>query len=166
MTTFLETKVDKFTFHVDPTCFFTSEGVWVRVDGNRARLGLSDFLQQRSGDIAFVEVKPAGAILALGDEFSSIETIKVDIALYSPVSSKVLLVNPALETAPEAINQDPFGEGWLCEVELSDWEKDQPRLLDTTAYFEKMKREAEEEVKRNGGIPIIPINLERRPDLA
>lgn len=148
MIPFLETKVDKFTFHVDPTCFYNSEGVWVRVEGNRVRLGLSDFLQQRSGDIAFVEVKPAGTILAVGDEFSSIETIKVDIALSSPVSGKVVLVNPALEAAPEVINQDPFGEGWLCEVELSDWEQDQPHLLDAAAYFEKMKREAEEEVKR------------------
>jgi glycine cleavage system H protein len=148
MKPFLEAKVDKFTFHVDPTCFFNSEGVWARVEGSRARLGLSDFLQLRSGDIAFVEVKPAGTLVALGDEFSSIETIKVDIALSSPVSGKVLLVNPALETAPEIINLDPFGEGWLCEVEVSDWEKDQLRLLDASAYFEKMKREAEEEVKR------------------
>jgi glycine cleavage system H protein len=148
MTPFLETTVDKFTFRVDPTCFFNSEGVWARVEGTRARLGLSDFLQQRSGDIAFVEVKPKGTILAFGDEFSSIETIKVDIALTMPVSGKVVLVNPALETAPEIINQDPFGEGWLCEVELSDWEIDKPHLLDAAAYFEKMKRDAEEEVKR------------------
>ena len=148
MATFLETTVDKFTFRVDPTCFFNSEGVWVREEGNRARLGLSDFLQQRSGDIAFVEVKSEGTILTLGDEFSSIETIKVDIALTSPVTGKVVLVNPALETTPEVINQDPFGAGWICEVEVSNWEKDQPRLLDATAYFEKMKREAEEEVKR------------------
>ena len=147
MTTFLETKVDKFTFRVDPTCHFNSEGVWVRTEGNRARLGLSDFLQQRSGDIAFVEVKPAGTVLAFGDGFSSIETIKVDIALSSPVSCKVVLVNPALESAPEVINQDPFGEGWLCEVEMSDWGTDQPSLLDAAAYFEKMKHDAEEEVK-------------------
>ena len=147
MIPFLETKVDKFTFHVDPSCSYNSEGVWVRVEGNRARLGLSDFLQQRSGDIAFVEVKPAGTILTVGDEFSSIETIKVDIALTSPVSGRVLLVNPALETAPEIINQDPFGEGWLCEVEVSDWKLDQPRLVDAAMYFEKMKRQAEEEVK-------------------
>jgi glycine cleavage system H protein len=147
MIPFLETKVDKFTFRVDPTCHFNSEGVWVRTEGNRARLGLSDFLQQRSGDIAFVEVNPAGTVLAFGDGFSSIETIKVDIALSSPVSGSVVLVNPALETAPEVINQDPFGEGWLCEVELSDWGTDRPRLLDAAAYFEKMKHDAEEEVK-------------------
>jgi glycine cleavage system H protein len=147
MTTFLETTVDKFTFYVDPTCHYNVKGVWVRVEGNRARLGLSDFLQQRSGDIAFVEVEPKGTRLAFGDEFSSIETIKIDIALPSPVSCKVLLVNPALETTPEAINQDPFGEGWLCEVELSNWKTDRPRLLDAAAYLEKMKQEAEEDVK-------------------
>jgi glycine cleavage system H protein len=148
MATFLEITVDKFTFHVDPGCFFNREGVWVRVMGDLARLGLSDFLQQRSGDIAFVEVKPEGTLLAYGDEFSTVETIKVDIALSSPVSGKLVRVNPALSSAPEVINQDPFGEGWLCEMELSDWEIDRPRLLDAAAYFEKMKQEAEEEVKR------------------
>ncbi len=148
MTESLQTTVDKFTFRVDPTCFFNSEGVWVRVESNRGRLGLSDFLQQRSGDIAFAEVKPEGTILAFGDEFSSIETIKVNIALSSPVSGNVVLVNPALETTPEVINQDPFGEGWLCEVELSNWEADRQGLLDAKAYFVKMKHEAEEEVKR------------------
>lgn len=148
MTTFLETKVDKFTFHVDPTCFYNSEGVWVRVEGNRARLGLSDYLQQRSGDIAFVDVKPEGTVLASGDEFSAIETIKVNIALPSPVSGKVVKVNPAMETTPEIINQDPFGEGWLCDLELSAWETEKLILLDSAAYFEKMKSEAEAEVKR------------------
>jgi len=148
MSPFLETTVGKFIFRLDQSCFFNSEGVWVRVEENRARLGLSDYLQQRSGDIAFVEVKAAGTFLAFGDEFSSIETIKVDVNLTSPVSGKVVLVNPELETAPEVINQDPFGKGWICEVELSDWEADQVRLLDAAAYFEKMKQEAEEEIKK------------------
>ncbi|MHB8088690.1 MAG: glycine cleavage system protein H [Anaerolineaceae bacterium] len=148
MSSFLETKVDKFTFRVDSACFFNSEGVWVRVEGNRARLGLSDFLQQRSGDIAFVEVKPEGTVLVFGDEFSTIETIKVDISLSSPVSGKVVKVNPTLETTPEIINQDPFGEGWFFEVELSAWDTDKLKLLDASAYFEKMKIEAEAEVKR------------------
>ncbi len=148
MTKFLETTVDKFTFRVDPTCYFNSEGVWVRIEGNRAKLGLSDYLQQHSGDIAFAEVKPTGTVLAIGDEFSSIETIKVDIALSSPVTGKVVSVNPGLETTPEVINLDPFGEGWLCEVELTAWDADRLRLLDAPAYFTKMKHDAEEEVKR------------------
>ncbi len=147
MTKFLETTVDKFTFRVDPTCFFNSEGIWVRVEGKLARLGLSDYLQQHSGDIAFAEVKPVGTVLKMGDEFSSIETIKVDIALSSPVAGKVVMVNPALETTPEIINTDPFGEGWICEMALTAWDADRLRLLDAPAYFTKVKRDAEEEVK-------------------
>ncbi len=147
MSAFLKTTVGKFIFLVDPACHFSSEGVWVRVDGSRALLGLSDYLQQRSGDVAFVEAKPAGTSLAYGDEFATIETIKVDISLSSPVTGNIIRVNPALEATPEIINQEPFGEGWVCAVELSNWETDRLRLLDATAYFEKMKQEAQEEIK-------------------
>lgn len=145
---FLQTTVDKFTFRVDPSCSYNNEGVWARVEGSRARLGLSDFLQQNSGDIAFVDVEPEGKQLSFNDEFSAIETIKVDIALHSPVTGKIIQINPALENTPEVINQDPYGEGWLCEVELDDWEKDQNQLLDPNAYFIKMKHDAEEELKK------------------
>lgn len=142
MTEFLETTIDKFTFRVDPSCLYSPEGIWVRFEGDRARLGLSDFLQQRSGDIAFVDVKPAGTTLVPDDEFASIETVKANVMLASPVSGSVVLVNPSVEAKPEIINQEPFGEGWLCEVILSDWDTDRQQLLDAGAYFEKMKREA------------------------
>lgn len=142
MTEFLEATIDKFTFRVDPSCLYSPEGIWVRLEGDRARLGLSDFLQQRSGDIAFVDVKPAGTTLAPDDEFASIETVKANVMLASPLSGRVVLVNPSVEAKPEIINQEPFGEGWLCEVILSDWDADRLHLLDAGAYFEKMKREA------------------------
>ncbi|MFA7404391.1 MAG: glycine cleavage system protein H [Pelobacteraceae bacterium] len=144
MAEFLETTIDKFTFRVDPSCLYSGEGVWVRLEGDRVRLGLSDYLQQRSGDIAFVDVKPAGTILAFDDEFASIETVKANVMLASPVSGTVLRVNPALEITPELINKDPFGEGWLCEVEISNWDGDSRSLLAADAYFEKMKHDAEE----------------------
>lgn len=114
------------------------------MDGGRVRLGLSDFLQQRSGDIAFIEIKPAGALLKLDDEFASIETVKVNVMLASPVSGKIVLVNQALELRPELINQDPFGDGWVCEVEADNLESDRRLMLDADAYFLKMKIEAEE----------------------
>jgi len=144
MTDFLETTIDKFTFRVDPTCLYSAEGIWVRYEDGWARLGLSDFLQQRSGDIAFVDVKPAGTVLAPDDEFASIETVKANVMLASPVSGKVVTVNPALETKPEVINQEPFGDGWVCEVALSDWDADRQHLLDADVYFDKMKQEAQE----------------------
>jgi glycine cleavage system H protein len=119
----------------------------VLFDGKQARIGLSDFLQQRSGDVAFAEVKPVGTQLTQGDEVAVIETIKVDISLSSPLSGKVVEVNSSMETAPEAINQDPYGAGWLAVVEVDNWEVDRTGLLDGGAYFAKMRVEAEVESK-------------------
>jgi glycine cleavage system H protein len=148
MPEFLEVTVDKFTFKVATDRCYTREGVWVLPEGDRVRLGLSDFLQQRSGDIAFAEIKPAGTMLAAGDEVASIETIKVNVALSSPAGGQVIEVNPEMDTAPEAINQDPYGAGWLAVIEASDWDADRSRLLDAAAYFEVVRREAEEEMKK------------------
>jgi glycine cleavage system H protein len=147
MTEFLQTTVDKFTFTVAADRFYNAEGVWAKPEGGQVRIGLSDFLQQRSGDIAFVEVKPEGAQLAFGDEVAVIETIKVNISLSSPIGGKIAEVNPDMETAPEVINHDPFEQGWVALIDASDWEADQTRLLDAPAYFAKMKKEAEEEAK-------------------
>jgi glycine cleavage system H protein len=158
MPEFLEVTVDKFTFKVATDRFYTREGVWAQPspltphpegEGNqRVRVGLSDFLQQRSGDIAFAEVKPAGTNLSIGDEVASIETIKVNVALSAPVNGKVIEVNPEMETAPEAINQDPYGAGWLAVIAASDWDTDRAQLLDPPAYFAVMKAEAEEEARK------------------
>ncbi|MBC8446165.1 MAG: glycine cleavage system protein H [Chloroflexi bacterium] len=148
MPEFLELTVDKFIFKVATDRYYHSEGVWALAKGNHVRIGLSDFLQQRSGDVAFVEVKPEGTVLAFDDEVAVIETIKADVSLASPVTGRVVEVNPVMETAPEVINQDPYGEGWLAVIETSDWESDRARLLDPQAYFLVMKQEAEEEAKR------------------
>jgi glycine cleavage system H protein len=149
MSDYLEVTVDKFTFKVATDRFYTREGVWVLPEADRVRVGLSDFLQQRSGDIAFAEIKPVGTSLSIGDEVASIETIKVNIALSSPVSGNVIEVNPEMDTAPEAINQDPYGAGWLAVIAASDWDAERSRLLDAAAYFEVVKREAEEEMKKS-----------------
>jgi glycine cleavage system H protein len=141
----LEHTLGKFKFQVPTDRFYSSEGLWAEAEGDRVRIGLSDFVQQRNGDVAFAEVKPEGTSLALGDEVAVIETIKVDIYFTSPVTGRVVEVNPAMETAPEVINQDPYGEGWLAVIAADDWETDRERLLDSQAYFESMKQEAEEE---------------------
>jgi glycine cleavage system H protein len=148
MTEYLETTVDKFIFKVATDRSYNREGLWAQADGKRIRIGLSDFLQQRSGDVAFAEIKPVGTILTVGAEVATIETIKVNISLTSPVQGKVVEVNPAMETAPEAINQDPYNVGWLAILEPTDWEADQAALLDSQAYFTLMKGQAEEEAKK------------------
>ena len=144
MTEFLETTVDKFTFKAATDRYYNQEGVWAQIENQQVRIGLSDFLQQRSGDVAFAEVKPVGTVLNFGEEVAVIETIKVNISLSSPVTGKVVEVNPVMETAPEAINQDPYGAGWLAVIEATDWEADRVHLLDPQGYFIQMKTEAEE----------------------
>lgn len=144
----LELTIDKFTFRVAADRFYSPEGVWARPEGKLIRMGLSDYLQQRSGDIAFAEIKPEGTMLAFGGEVAVIETIKVNISLGSPASGKVVEVNPEMETAPEVINQDPYEKGWIAVIEASDWTADQSRLLDAQAYFARIKAEGENEVKK------------------
>jgi glycine cleavage system H protein len=144
---YLETTVDKFTFRVATDRRYTSEGVWALQTGDAVRVGLSDFLQQHSGDIAFVEVKPAGAEVKAGEELAVIETIKVNLSLASPVSGKIARVNPSMESTPEILNQDPYGEGWLCEIAAADWAAAQADLMEAQDYFAHMKRVAEEEAK-------------------
>ena len=148
MPDFLETTVDKFTFKVATDRYYSDQGVWAKSEGTRVRIGLSDFLQQRSGDVAFAEVRATGTVVGFGDEIAVIETIKVNISLVSPVAGVVAETNPAMSSAPEVINQDPYGAGWLADLEATDWEADRLRLLNAEAYFRLMKGQAEEEAKK------------------
>ena len=144
----LELTVDKFTFRIATGRYYTREGVWALAEDQRVRIGLSDYLQQSSGDVAFVEVEAEGTEVAFGDEVAAIETMKTDVIVLSPVSGRVVEVNPALATTPEGINQDPYGEGWLAVIEARDWEADRARLLGARAYRDLVKQLAEGEMKQ------------------
>ncbi len=144
----LEVTVDKFIFRVPETLLFSDAGIWVAAEGSRARLGLSDFVQQVNGDIAFANVTAAGTELDSGDEFGSIETVKVNVSLLSPVKGRIVEINTLLQDAPEAINQDPYGRGWMVMMELLDWDKDKAALLDAQRYLERVKEQAEAELKK------------------
>lgn len=148
MSDFLETTVDKFTFKVMTDRLYNDEGVWAKPEGELVRIGISDFVQQHSGDVAFAEVRPVGTRLASGDELATIETIKVNISLSSPVRGEVREINPSMASAPEAVNQDPYGAGWLALVRAADWQADKTRLLEPQAYFAKMKAQAEQEMQQ------------------
>lgn len=151
MTEYLELTVDKFTFNVATDRLYSPEGMWARAEEaaggtTRVRVGLSDFFQQRHGDVAFAEIAEAGTMLDADDEIAVIETIKVDISLASPLAGQIVTVNPAMELEPEKINFDPYGEGWLALVAPADWEAARSRLLTPAAYYKRIKVEAEEEV--------------------
>lgn len=148
MPEFLETTVDKFTFRVAIDRLYSDGHLWIKLEGKLARIGLSDYLQQTSGDVAFADVEPEGTQLAPGDDLASIETIKVNLVLPSPTSGVIQEINPSLEDAPELVNQDPYGEGWLALVEATDWETDCANLLDPKSYFELMKTVAQEKANK------------------
>jgi len=147
VTNYLEVTVDKFTFKVAGDRFYTKEGLWALAERNQIRIGLSDFQQQRSGDVAFAEIKEPGTQLAFDEEVAVIETIKVNISLGSPAAGRVVEVNPDMAGAPEVINQDPYGAGWMAVIAADNWEADKIRLLDAQAYFAHIKVVAEQETK-------------------
>jgi glycine cleavage system H protein len=148
MPEYLETTVDKFIFKVATDRLYTKQGVWAKEENGSVRIGLSDFVQQRSGDVAFADVQPQDTRLAAGEPAAEIETIKVTESVSAPVSGVIVEVNPQMDDSPEVINQDPYGEGWLFVLEPDDWETERVKLLDASDYFVHMKAEAEEESKK------------------
>ena len=109
---------------------------WVDVDGGTARIGITDFAQDELGDVVYVELPDEGAELAAGDEFGVVESIKAVSDLYAPVSGTVAAVNDELESAPELVNDDPYGDGWMIELSGVD-ESEFDDLLTPEAYAEQ-----------------------------
>jgi glycine cleavage system H protein len=98
---------------------FTKEHEWLKVDGNRAKVGISEYAQRKLGDITFVELPSVGKNFKRGDALTVIESVKAASDIYAPVSGKITAVNNTLESAPELVNKSPYEEGWIAEVELS-----------------------------------------------
>jgi glycine cleavage system H protein len=92
---------------------------WVRIEGKEAVIGITHYAQDQLGDVTYVDLPAVGAQLAAGKEFGSIESVKAASDLYAPVSGSVIAVNEALASAPEAVNQSPYGDGWMVRVSLS-----------------------------------------------
>ena len=139
--------IDKFAFVFPRDLRYSEDGLWVRQEGDVVRLGLSDFTQQRNGDIAFANLEPAGTALDVGDEVASIETVKVNVSLPSPVKGTIVEINPALQQMPELINQEPYGRGWMAVVQAAGSEHDAGMLLDAEAYLELARQQAEAELR-------------------
>jgi glycine cleavage system H protein len=114
---------------------YSREHEWVRVDGDVARIGITDFAQESLGDVVFVQLPEVGLDVVAGASASEIESTKSVSDVYVPVSGAVRAVNEALVGAPELVNQDPYGDGWILEITLSD-PSELDRLLDAAAYAE------------------------------
>jgi glycine cleavage system H protein len=120
---------------------YSREHEWVRVDGGVARIGITDFAQESLGDVVFVQLPDVGLDVVAGASASEIESTKSVSDVYVPVSGVVHAVNDALVGAPELVNQDPYGEGWILEVALAN-PSELDGLLDAAAYTELIGGEA------------------------
>ena len=112
---------------------YSKDHEWVKVEGNVAVIGITDFAQSQLGDIVFVDIQTEGEELAAGEVFGAIEAVKTVADGLMPVSGKVIEVNADLEGAPESVNTDPYGAGWMIKVEMSN-PAEVEDLLDAEAY--------------------------------
>ena len=99
---------------------YTKEHEWILVEGETAKVGITDFAQGELGDVVFIEIETVGESLETGDTFGTIEAVKTVSDLFMPVSGEVLEVNPKLESNPELVNTDPYGEGWMVKIKITD----------------------------------------------
>ena len=112
---------------------YTNEHEWVRLEGEEAYVGITDYAQDQLGDIVFVDITTEGETLDKGEVFGTIEVVKTVSDLFLPIGGEVLEVNPELEEHPELVNQDPYGKGWLVKIKPAD-PSEMDSLLDAEAY--------------------------------
>ena len=117
---------------------YSADHEWVKVEGNIATIGITDFAQSQLGDIVFVDIQTEGEELEAGEVFGAIEAVKTVADGLMPVSGKVIEVNAELEGAPESVNTDPYGAGWMIKVEMSN-PAEYDDLLDAAAYEAECK---------------------------
>ena len=112
---------------------YTSEHEWIRVEGDEAFVGITDYAQSELGEIVFIDVPTEGETVAQGEVFGSIEAVKTVSDLNMPVTGEVLEINGALDAQPELVNNDPYGEGWIIRISVKDPEE-LNSLMDAAAY--------------------------------
>jgi len=111
---------------------------WVKVTGDTAKLGITDYAQDQLGDIVFVELPDVGESFEKGAEYGTVESVKAVSELYMPVSGEIVAINEALEDAPELVNNTPFSDGWMIEIKLDD-SSELDALMDKDAYLSTLK---------------------------
>ena len=123
--------------NIPENLLYTEDHEWVRVEGDYAFVGVTDYAQKELGDIVFVEVETLDEELEKGDSFGTIEAVKTVSDMFMPVSGIVIEFNENLESDPESINKDPYGEGWIVKIKLAD-KSELDELLDKDAYSQNI----------------------------
>ena len=114
---------------------YTNDHEWVRVEGDQVRVGITDYAQDALGDVVYVELPSVGDAVELGGSMGEVESTKSVSDIYAPIAGTVAAVNDALEATPGKLNEDPYGEGWLCVIDVAD-SAQLDALLDASAYEE------------------------------
>ena len=114
---------------------YSRDHEWIRVEGDKIRIGITDFAQDNLGDVVYVQIPEVGANVAVGDSFSEVESTKSVSDIYAPVAGAITEANGELEATPELLNQDPYGDGWICVLTPVDM-GDVDSLLDAAGYRE------------------------------
>jgi glycine cleavage system H protein len=145
-TEFLTVTHDKFEFRIPVVDYlFNENDVWARAADGVARVGISDYMQQKLTDISYFDPPKADGVVDQFGELGSLESAKAVFEIISPATGTIAVINPAVIANPALINEDPYGSGWLVEMKLSSWPQDQEMLIDPAAYAEVVKRKATEE---------------------
>ncbi len=112
---------------------YSTDHEWVRVDGDIVTIGITEYAQDALGDVVFVELPESGATVTAGATFSEVESTKSVSDIYAPVTGAISAVNETLESAPELLNSDPYGDGWICRIQMTD-PSELDGLMDADAY--------------------------------
>lgn len=112
---------------------YTNDHEWVRVEGDSAVVGISDYAQEQLGDVVFVELPTVGVTFSQNDDAAVVESVKAASEIYAPISGEILAVNDSLSNAPETLNSDPTGDGWMFKISIAD-KGEIDALMDEAAY--------------------------------
>jgi glycine cleavage system H protein len=122
---------------------YTKQHEWILKEGDTAKVGITDYAQNQLGDVVFVQMPQSGTVLAKGEPFGAVESVKAASDVYAPAGGEVIETNQALDEHPEYLNQSPYGDGWIIRVRLSD-ENELKDLMDSSAYADHVQKESAE----------------------
>ena len=118
--------------------YYTKEHEWMLIEGNKGKVGITDFAQSQLGDITYVELPPTGKEVKQSEVLASVDSVKAVSDIYAPMSGKVVEINNNLEPSPDAVNKSPYGDGWIVVIEIKS-EAEKKNLMDNKEYVEYLK---------------------------
>lgn len=131
--TYSTNQLNKVSMNIPENLKYTEDHEWIEVEGDVAVVGITEYAQEQLGDVVFVEIETEGESIEKGDAFGTIEAVKTVSDLFMPIAGEVTEVNPKLEETPEIVNQDPFGDGWMVKIKMSNPD-DANELLSADEY--------------------------------